>query len=104
MGIHVEFKFLREQWSGFVTVGGGRPPPQRPPPLSRQNPLTTTTETRFYEPTRLSTQPKPLFSLKLLDATTWLRSLLSDTASHDRNANLKQIWPPLRVGSWAQSS
>ena len=77
MGIHVEFKFLREQLSGFVTVGGGRPPPKRPPPLSRQNPLTTTTETRFYEPARLSTQPKPLFSLKLLDAITWLRSLLS---------------------------
>ena len=29
------------------------------------------TETRFYEPTRLSTPPKPLFSLKPLDATTW---------------------------------
>ena len=26
------------------------------------------TETRFYEPARLSTPPKPLFSLKLLDA------------------------------------
>ena len=35
------------------------------------------TETRFYEPARLSTPPKPLFSLKSLDATTWLRSLLS---------------------------
>ena len=28
----------------------------------------TMTETRFYEPARLSTPPKPLFSLKLLDA------------------------------------
>ena len=35
------------------------------------------TETRFYEPARLSTPVKPLFSLKPLDATTWLRSLLS---------------------------
>ena len=35
------------------------------------------TETRFYEPARLSTSPKPLFPLKPLDATTWLRSLLS---------------------------
>jgi len=26
------------------------------------------TETRFYEPARLSTPPKPLFSLKPLDA------------------------------------
>ena len=35
------------------------------------------TETRFYEPARLSTPPKSLFSLKPLDTTTWLRSLLS---------------------------
>ena len=36
------------------------------------------TETRFYEPARLSTPSKPLFSLvKPLDATTWLKSLLS---------------------------
>ena len=43
------------------------------------------TETRYYEPTRLSTQPKPLFHsftknlflVKPLDATAWLRSLLS---------------------------
>ena len=35
------------------------------------------TETRFYEPVRLSNPPKPLFSLQPLDATTWLRSLLS---------------------------
>ena len=35
------------------------------------------TETRFYEPARLSTPPKPLFSLEPLDAETWLRSLLS---------------------------
>ena len=35
------------------------------------------TETRFYEPARLSTPNKALFSLKPLDATTWLRSLLS---------------------------
>ena len=34
------------------------------------------TETRFYKPARLSTPSKPLFSLKPLDATTWLRSLL----------------------------
>ena len=35
------------------------------------------TETRFYEPVRLSSPPKPLFSLKPQDPTTWLRSLLS---------------------------
>ena len=37
------------------------------------------TETRFYEPARLSTPraPKSFFSLKPLDATTWLRSWLS---------------------------
>ena len=35
------------------------------------------TEARFNEPVRLSTPPKPLFSLKSLDAATWLRSLLS---------------------------
>ena len=37
------------------------------------------TETRFYEPARLSTPPAPKFllSLKPLDATTWLRLLLS---------------------------
>ena len=50
------------------------------------------TETRFYEPARLSTPPKPLFSLKQPDADlveardynrtvsfygSWLRSLLS---------------------------
>ena len=39
------------------------------------------TETRFYEPARLSTPNKPLFSLKPLDATTWLRSLLSKVFS-----------------------
>ena len=38
--------------------------------LSRQKILPMTmTETRFYEPARLSIPPKPLFSLKLLDAT-----------------------------------
>ena len=36
------------------------------------------TETRSYEPVRLSTPPNPLFSLQPLDATTWLRSLLSN--------------------------
>ena len=36
------------------------------------------TKTKFCEPARLSTPPKPLFSLKPLDATTWLRSLLSE--------------------------
>ena len=37
------------------------------------------TETRFYEPARLSNPPAPKFllSLKPLDATTWLRLLLS---------------------------
>ena len=35
------------------------------------------TETLLYEPARLSTPPKPFFPLKPLDATTWLRSLLS---------------------------
>ena len=44
---------------------------------STENPYITMTETRFYEPARLSTPPKPQFSLKLLDATTCLRSLLS---------------------------
>ena len=38
------------------------------------------TETRFYEPARLSTPSKPLFSLKALDTTTWLRSLLSKSS------------------------
>ena len=38
-----------------------------------ENPSIRTTETRFHEPARLSTPPKPLFSLKPLDATTWLR-------------------------------
>ena len=38
------------------------------------------TETRFYEPARLRTPNKPLFSLKPLDATTWLRSLLSKSS------------------------
>ena len=38
------------------------------------------TETKFYEPARLSTPSKPLFSLKPLDATTWLRSLLSKSS------------------------
>ena len=42
-----------------------------------ENPSVRMTETRFYEPARLSTSPKPLFSLKPLDVTTWLRSLLS---------------------------
>ena len=36
-----------------------------------ENPSTTTTETRFYEPARLSTPPKPLLSLKPLDVTSW---------------------------------
>ena len=35
------------------------------------------TETLLYEPARLSTPPKPFFPLTPLDATTWLRSLLS---------------------------
>ena len=37
------------------------------------------TEARFYEPARLSNPPAPKFllSLKPLDATTWLRLLLS---------------------------
>ena len=35
------------------------------------------TETLLYETARLSTPTKPLFSLEPLDATTWLRSLLS---------------------------
>ena len=34
-----------------------------------ENPSIRTTETRFHEPARLSTPPKPLFSLKPLDAT-----------------------------------
>ena len=35
---------------------------------SRENLSIRTTETRFYEPARLSTPPKPLFSLKQLNA------------------------------------
>ena len=42
-----------------------------------ENPEIRMTETRLYEPVRLSIPAKPLFSLKPLDATTWLRSLLS---------------------------
>ena len=38
-----------------------------------ENPSIRATETRFYEPERLSTPAKPLFSLKPLDATTWFR-------------------------------
>ena len=34
-----------------------------------ENPSIRTTETRFHEPARLSTPPKPLFSLKPLDDT-----------------------------------
>ena len=44
------------------------------PAVRLENPYT---ETRFYEPARLSTPRKPLLSLKPLGATTWLRSLLS---------------------------
>ena len=43
------------------------------------------TETRFYEPASLSTPPKPLFSLKPLDATAWLRSLLSKVFRQDKD-------------------
>ena len=46
-------------------------------PVAKENPYKRTTETTFYEPARLSTPPKPLFSLTPLNATTWLRSLLS---------------------------
>ena len=35
------------------------------------------TETRFYEPARLSTPPKPLISLNRWTLQPWLRSLLS---------------------------
>ena len=35
------------------------------------------TETRFYEPAKLSALTKPLFSLKNRWTPTWLRSLLS---------------------------
>lgn len=52
-----------------------------------ENPSIRTTKTncKFYEPARLRPptppppppHPQPLFSLKLLGATTWLRSLLS---------------------------
>ena len=48
-----------------------------------ENPSIRMTETRFYEPAWLSTPDKPLFSLKPLDATTWLRSFLS------------KVFPPL---------
>ena len=43
------------------------------------------TETRFYEPASLSTPTKLLFSLKPLDATTWLRSLLSKVFRQDKD-------------------
>ena len=35
---------------------------------NRENPQITMTETRFYEPARLNTPPRPLSSLKPLDA------------------------------------
>ena len=52
----------------------------------------TMTETRFYEPARLSTTTKPLFSLKLLDTTAWLRSSLSK-AFHYQLAVLTRQYP-----------
>ena len=65
------------------------------------------TKTKFCQPARLSTPPKPLFSLKPLDATTWLRSLLSEVFHliHEtrhlyklsRNDGIK-IWPS-KLGS-----
>ena len=45
--------------------------------VKRENSSVRTKESRFYEPARLSTPSESLFSLKPLDATTWLRSLLS---------------------------
>ena len=53
---------------------------------SRQKILPITmTETRFYEPARMSTPSKPLFSLKPLDTTAWLRSLLSKVFRQDKD-------------------
>ena len=57
-----------------------------------ENPSIRITKTRFYEPARLST--KPLFSLKPLDATTWLRSLLSKVfrSIHSSLSNMDTLW------------
>ena len=52
------------------------------------------TETWFYEPARLSTPAKTKFSLKPLDATTWLRSLLSKVLRSIRStlSNMDTLW------------
>ena len=56
-------------------------------------PPVRTSKTRFYEPARLSTPPKPLFSLKPLDATIWLRSLLSEVFLSSSRAKLWNALP-----------
>ena len=43
----------------------------------KENLSIRTSETRFYEPARLSTPPKPLFSLKQLNAVKWAFSIFS---------------------------
>ena len=45
--------------------------------VKKENLSIRTTETRFYEPARLSTPPKPLFSLKQLNAVKWAFSIFS---------------------------
>ena len=58
------------------------------------------TETsRFYEPERLSTPPKTLFSLKPLDARTWLGSLLSKVFLWTRPQSFSSPEP---VVSWSR--
>ena len=59
-----------------------------------ENPSIRMAETRFYEPGRLSTPLKPLLSLKPLDATTWLRSLLSKVfrSIHSTLFNMDTLW------------
>ena len=57
-----------------------------------ENPSIRMTETRFYEPARLSTLVKPLFSLKPLDATTLSRSLLSKVLPKSLNGQHCKIY------------
>ena len=59
-----------------------------------ENPSIRMTQTRFYEPARLNTPHKPLFSLQPLDATTWLRSLLSKVLRYTQSAlsNMDTLW------------
>ena len=57
-----------------------------------ENPSIRMTETRSYEPARLSTPPKPLFSLKPLDATTWLRFFRFIPGGHVTEENSSKVY------------